>query len=411
VASSGEEIKYMGRNLHYASIVLGCVFCWVTSYGQTPSERLTIQEQNNNQKLTVLNQQFKQQSAMRKAEAIRQAELNGWETIIIDPDGGISELMAVSEEGLPIYFSTENNGAAITTRANTLYSGGSLGLNVEGQNMNIAVWDGGGVRRTHELFNGRVTQQDTPSTALNSHATHVSGTLIGNGNVQAGNARGMAFRATLDAYDWNNDESEVAAAAANGLLVSSHSYGVNAEGTSLYYLGKYDLNARNFDELMFNAPFYQMVCSAGNDQQDNINTGDNGYDKLTDMSLSKNAIVVAAVEQVNNYTGPSSVVMSNFSTWGPTDDGRIKPDISSKGVAMFSSTSANDSSYGTSSGTSMSTPSVAGTLLLLQQHYNDVNSSYMRAATLRGLAIWLGLNQCRTSSTSYNWKWKYFENF
>ena len=40
----------------------------------------------------------------------------------------------INENGLPIYLSTSNRGAAITTRANKLYSGGGLGLNIQGQN-------------------------------------------------------------------------------------------------------------------------------------------------------------------------------------------------------------------------------------------------------------------------------------
>jgi hypothetical protein len=55
-----------------------------------------------------------------------------------------------------------------------------------------------------------------------------------------------------------------------------------------------------------------------------------GFDMLTGSSVSKNVLVVAAVNAVATYNGPSSVVMSSFSNYGPTDDGRIKPDISAK---------------------------------------------------------------------------------
>jgi hypothetical protein len=79
--------------------------------------------------------------------------------------------------------------------------------------------------------------------------------------------------------------------------------------------------------------------------------------------------------------------MSSFSSWGPTDDGRIKPDICGKGVNVRSSTASSDNSYSSYSGTSMSSPNVAGTLLLIQQHYKNVKGGFMRAATLRGLAI------------------------
>src|SRR5690606_3444138 len=38
-------------------------------------------------------------------------------------------------------------------------------------------------------------------------------------------------------------------------------------------------------------------------------------------------------------------------------------------------------------GTSMSTPNISGSLLLLQQHYNSSNGFYMLSSTLRGLAL------------------------
>jgi subtilisin family serine protease len=79
--------------------------------------------------------------------------------------------------------------------------------------------------------------------------------------------------------------------------------------------------------------------------------------------------------------------MSSFSNYGPTDDGRIKPDISSKGVGVLSTSNASDTAYGNSQGTSMSAPAITGLLLLLQQHYNVVNSQYMLAATAKGLLL------------------------
>ena len=182
------------------------------------------------------------------------------------------------------------------------------------------------------------------------------------------------------------------AAAATGLLISNHSYGIPAVSSSgnpvpLYYLGYYDGNARNIDNIVYNAPYYLPVCSAGNDRQSGANTGDGGYDYLTDKSVAKNNLVCAAVNEVLNYTGPNSVIMSSFSSWGPTDDGRVKPDISAKGVNMFSSTGSSNTSYANYNGTSMATPNTSGSLILLQQHYNDINGEFMLSSSLRGLAL------------------------
>ncbi len=105
------------------------------------------------------------------------------------------------------------------------------------------------------------------------------------------------------------------------------------------------------------------------------------------MGVAKNNLSVAAAFEVLNYTGPGSVILASFSSRGPTDDGRIKPDITGKGVNMFSSDNDHDADYLTLSGTSMSSPNVAGSILLLQQHYNDVNGEFMLSSTLRGLAL------------------------
>ncbi len=355
------------------------------TFGQTEIERQKIIASSNIAELSKLSSVYDSIFKSQKAIAKQMASVKGWPFTTQEKNGGISELIRLDVFGNPVYYQTDNLGAAQTTRANRLNSGGSLGLNLDGQNLNIGIWDGGKVRNTHLLLANRVTQVDN-APALSSHATHVGGTMIGNGTASA-SAKGMASQANLRAYDWNNDNSEVAAAAANGLLVSNHSYGNSPANVSVYDWGKYDFIARSFDNIMFNAPYYQFVNSAGNSRNAGYNPDKEGYDLLSGKSTSKNGIIVAAVNQVTNYSGAASVGMSSFSSWGPTDDGRIKPDISGKGVNVRSSVSSSNTAYDVYSGTSMASPNVAGTLLLLQQHYNNLKSSFMRASTLRGLAL------------------------
>ena len=88
--------------------------------------------------------------------------------------------------------------------------------------------------------------------------------------------------------------------------------------------------------------------------------------------------------------GPANsqqVSTAYFSSWGPTNDGRIKPDIVADGVDVTSCGASSPDNYITLSGTSMSAPNVTGSLYLLQEYYADRNGGkFMRAATLKGIA-------------------------
>ena len=334
-------------------------------------------------------------------------------------DGTIIELVDVVD-GQPVYYKTDNAGAAITTRANQLWQGGSVGVVIEGEGYNkVGIWDGGAVRKTHQEFNNtgtqRVTQPDNV-TSQSAHSTHVAGTIVA-GGVNA-NAKGMAHKGQLKAYDWNSVETEMSAAATAGMEISNHSWGqirgwnqdettgawtwngsTSVSPTEDYLFGFYNSQARTWDQIAYNAPFFLITKSAGNDRGDGpSNAGQNGepekdggldgYDCIGGSGNSKNILTVGAVNEVLNYTGPSNVVMSSFSGWGPTDDGRIKPDVVGKGVNVYSLNSTNNTAYTTMSGTSMSSPNVVGSMVLLQQLYQQTHGGTpMRASTLKGLVI------------------------
>jgi serine protease AprX len=289
-------------------------------------------------------------------------------------------------DGIPFFYETDNAGSATTLRANSIYPGGALGLNVTGQGLTAGVWDGGKVRNTHVEFTSKITLGDGAST-LNGHATHVTGTIVATGVSSL--RRGVAYQALAKTHDWTFDIGEMVDYANLGFLVSNHSYGNIAANLPIEQFGMYNGQSVEVDNVMNAFPYYQIVKSAGNDRNNTALSQvqlDGGFDLLSGVSTAKNVLTVAAVNQVTSYNGPSSVVMSDFSNFGPTDDGRIKPDISAKGVGVSSTNSTSDSAYTTLQGTSMASPAISGLILLLQKHFNNLNATtFMRSATVRGL--------------------------
>jgi hypothetical protein len=395
------------RNLY--KIIFFCS-CGI-SYSQTPDDIAKIQSYTNVSKLQSLSIQYKTKAEQNKQKALDLAKINGWKTSFLNENGTSSQLMSVTPNGKhPIYIGPDNVNAAKSTRTNFLNTGGSLGLNLDGQNMTAYVWDVGAVLPTHVEFEGRVSIIDGVTTIglldnNSQHANHVTGTIVAAGKRAA--AKGMASKANAKTSDYNNDLSEAATAAANGMLLSNHSYGyiirnflgiVEAEP---WQFGPYEEIARDWDELMYNAPYYLMVRAAGNNGNDNTANssplgGNTHYDKLTDCSAAKNNLVVAnANDATISSTGTlTSVTIHSSSSQGPTDDLRIKPDLAGNGVNVFSTATIlplidllTNISYGYATGTSMSAPNVTGTLLLLQQHYKNTTGNFMRAATLKGLAL------------------------
>ena len=81
-------------------------------------------------------------------------------------------------------------------------------------------------------------------------------------------------------------------------------------------------------------------------------------------------------------------MLADFSSLGPTGDGRIKPDVVADGVNVLSSISTADNAYDIYSGTSMATPATAGSSFLLQEYYQKLHGGvFMRSSTLKGLLI------------------------
>src|ERR1700750_243099 len=195
------------------SILIGAIFAagLTITNAQTREEKAKILKETNVSVLHNLSNKYTEQFTREKKEALEFAKKNNIPVIIENRDGSVQKLMKIAD-GKPIYYTNNNVAAAKSTRANHLNSGGSLGLNLDGENIQVNVWDGDAIRKTHQEFGGRVTIGDggnpNGDTNGNKHATHVGGTIAASG-VSAG-AKGMAPKSKIKSFEWNNDAGEMA---------------------------------------------------------------------------------------------------------------------------------------------------------------------------------------------------------
>ncbi len=396
----------------------------------------SAQQATNTAALQKTSQQLAAQHHSFRQILLQTAKQKGWPLTFRGTHGRLAVLRGVNNQGLPYYVTTTDNIiSAATIRTNTLWPGGSTGLSLNGSSANmkgkIAVWDEGLVRPTHVELAGRVTQEDG-SSVLSDHSTHVSGTMIAAGVNPV--ARGMSFGAQLlQAYDYDNDEAEMAAAAgaANGIIVSNHSYAdiagwyIDADENNRWEFwgnpgdtvdisfGLYDSDTQIWDSIAYNAPYYLIAKAGGNNPGETgpdvgqpywrmnaagtfINAGNRpagissnaGFNTIATYGCAKNILTLGAVNPIpGGYSRPSDVVYASFSSLGPTGDGRIKPDVVADGVNVLSSISTADNAYDIYSGTSMATPATAGSSFLLQEYYSKLHGGFMYSSTLRGLII------------------------
>ena len=364
--------------------------------------------------------------------------------------GGVAELDYYDDQGFPQVNQTENAVAADTISTDEVWPSSTNNFNLSGASITLGVWEGGAVLSSHQEFRSCISYPDDAANlyGISSHATAVAGTMIAAGTYNTA-AKGMSYEANLYSYHWDDYLADLAAASTNEVYISNHSWGWTRgwswnSSKSIWYwygnpdvspiedykFGLYDEQARERDEFVYTAVFCLPVWSAGNDRNDASSTQpinhivwktgqnseltrnedgfDNGFDTIGSRKTAKNILTVGAVRDiVGGYSESNDVVMSSFSGFGPTDDGRIKPDIVANGVGLTTLYGTSDSAYTNYSGTSFSAPTVSGSLGLLQQLQAQLHGTndLLLASTYKGLLIHTADEAGSSGGPDYRFGW------
>ncbi len=302
--------------------------------------------------------------------------------------------------------STLNASNRALVGADTLFSA-PYGL--DGTGVTAMIYDGGKMAFHNDLAS-RLTIGASDTAPTSDHATHVGGTVGGDGTSNATH-RGMAPGVELVSYGFEQEgglsegflysdpgdlEADYTEAIGTyGADIANNSIGTNTapNGFPCDWTGNYGVTSALIDAIARGSlgdPF-RTVWANGNERQTSACTGDdNGnhgqYYSTAPPAGAKNHITVGSVDSDTDLT-------SSFSSWGPVDDGRIKPDISAPGCqvggdgGVTSTSSFGTTGYSVKCGTSMASPTVTGISALILQQYRSTfpNRPEMMNATLKSI--------------------------
>lgn len=228
----------------------------------------------------------------------------------------------------------------------------------------------------------------------NGHGTHVAATIAGDGEAGAGGVnRGVAPGAALvgvKVLDVNGSGSMAnVTAAIDWVVTNKATYGIEAINLSLSTSGcSNGSDATSQAVNNASAAGIVVVVAAGN--------AGPGTCTIASPGAAQNAITVGAMADL----GVGGFSLANFSSRGPTADNRIKPDVVGPGVGITSADAGTTNGYLTYSGTSMATPFVVGTALLMRDISAGLTPQQVKAAITSSAIDWgRGGNNTTAGST------------
>ncbi len=243
-------------------------------------------------------------------------------------------------------------------------------------NLAHTVFDSMNIIATWDFVNGDPNVGDEGDMGNGSHGTYVLSVL---GGYAPGNLIGPAYRSNYILAKTENTDSETPVEEDNWVaaLEWADSIGVDITSTSLGYL-EYD-------------PPYTSYTWQNMDGNTAIIT------IAGDLAVKKGIIVVNSAGNEGWRSTPNSLIApadgdsifaigavnssglrTSFSSFGPTVDGRIKPDFMAMGSGVVSARASNQTQYTFVSGTSFSCPLVSGAIALLLQANPNLNPIQIR---------------------------------
>ena len=283
----------------------------------------------------------------------------------------------------------------------------SLGLDGSGEKITFTDT---GIDQDHPDIFGRIAGVYTqygldpnPADTNGGHGTHVAITLAGDGTGDS-SAEGIAPGAYIVAYALEHNPTGIFGRIGSIYDMLNHAeqegsrVAVNAWGLNGNY-GAYTADSRSVDVFVNDNPEFLPIFSAGDDPSQNSSS-------VMAPSTAKNVLSVGA-----STTNPSGSV-ANFSSLGPSLDGRVKPDVVAPGVAICSGRAeeaaipvgtncgsgnhANGNGmYMSLSGSSQATAVAGGSVSLIREFIREdvgittPTAALLKAATING-AVDLG---------------------
>jgi serine protease AprX len=224
------------------------------------------------------------------------------------------------------------------------------------------------------------------------HGTHMAGIIAGNGSASAGEWKGVAPEANLVSVkvagaDGSTDVS-VVIAGLQWVLENKSQYGIRvlnlAFGTDSRQ--SYRLDPLNYavEQVWFGGVF--VVASAGNRGPAGSTINKPGDDPF---------VLTVGAADLKGTADRGDDVVAAFSSWGPTPDGFVKPDVVAPGITIVASRAVGSTIdqqnpdarvgdwYFKGTGTSQATAIVSGVAALMFQAVPTLTPDEAKTAILR----------------------------